>query len=264
MSITIPSRRGPAHQRVLQRYDSSGIVRAASPRARASGGPGRPGFSYGFGPVQAIATSSGQNDAGVFELAPDERYLPFESSGVISRWSIELPPKHNAFDLRTVTDVIMQLTYTAQDAGGRLRELASRSVESRRGTVALLRREFPDAWAAAQVPGATALSLVLTPLTFRSFQPDSDRARFDRSARRQSDHHNYQRRYPRPGQRHARFGPKRQRSITVAIPRTTISGDPLIVMLDYRPPPATEVAVSHPSWSRASRPDHSTIASHAR
>jgi hypothetical protein len=42
-------------------------------------------------PVKAIATSSGQNDSGVFELSfRDERYLPFEGAGVISDWSLEL------------------------------------------------------------------------------------------------------------------------------------------------------------------------------
>jgi Tc toxin complex TcA C-terminal TcB-binding domain len=39
-------------------------------------------FSYGFGATQSIATSTGQYDAGVFELNfRDERYLPFDGSG---------------------------------------------------------------------------------------------------------------------------------------------------------------------------------------
>jgi hypothetical protein len=55
-----------------------------------------------------------------------------------------------------VTDVIFRLTYTARDAGGRLRLLASNVVASRGGTLALdVRREFPDAWAAAQAPGVS-------------------------------------------------------------------------------------------------------------
>ena len=42
-------------------------------------------------PVKAIAASHGQNDSGVFELSfRDERYLPFEGAGVISKWSLEL------------------------------------------------------------------------------------------------------------------------------------------------------------------------------
>lgn len=43
-------------------------------------------------PTQAIATSTGQNDSGLFELNfRDERYLPFEGAGAISSWEFELP-----------------------------------------------------------------------------------------------------------------------------------------------------------------------------
>ncbi|MBK9227461.1 MAG: hypothetical protein IPL67_10515 [Ignavibacteria bacterium] len=36
--------------------------------------------------------STGQNDSGVFELNfRDERYLPFENTGAISSWRLELP-----------------------------------------------------------------------------------------------------------------------------------------------------------------------------
>jgi Tc toxin complex TcA C-terminal TcB-binding domain len=42
--------------------------------------------------TEAIATSSSQNDAGLFELSfHDERYLPFEFQGAISRWRMEVP-----------------------------------------------------------------------------------------------------------------------------------------------------------------------------
>src|SRR5262249_23059622 len=42
-------------------------------------------------PVAAIATSGAQADSGLFELSfRDERYLPFEGAGAISRWMIEL------------------------------------------------------------------------------------------------------------------------------------------------------------------------------
>ena len=54
---------------------------------------------------ESIATSSGQNDSGLFELSfRDERYLPFEYLGAVSRWRIELPQENNYFDLDTLTD----------------------------------------------------------------------------------------------------------------------------------------------------------------
>lgn len=41
---------------------------------------------------QSIVTSFGQNDGGLFETnLRDERYLPFEGAGVISRWTLQLP-----------------------------------------------------------------------------------------------------------------------------------------------------------------------------
>lgn len=143
--------------------------------AEAASDDGR--FSYGFGPMQSIATSTGQNDAGVFELNfRDERYLPFEGAGAISHWSIELPAAQNRFDLRTVADVILHLKYTARDAGGLLRKGAAQAfavaMDARAGTVALdIRRDFPDAWVAAQQP-AVDLRLVLTARHF-PFIPDS-------------------------------------------------------------------------------------------
>ena len=49
-------------------------------------------FSDYFGSMQSITTSSAQNDTGMFETnLRDERYLPFEHSGVISQWQLELP-----------------------------------------------------------------------------------------------------------------------------------------------------------------------------
>ncbi|NHZ81412.1 insecticidal toxin complex protein [Massilia sp. CCM 8695] len=76
-----------------------------------------------FGATEAIATSSGQNDAGLFELNfRDERYLPFEFAGAVSRWRIELPMEHNAFDVDSVSDVLFQMSYTAREGGSLLRE----------------------------------------------------------------------------------------------------------------------------------------------
>jgi hypothetical protein len=131
-------------------------------------------FSYGFGPLQSIATSTGQNDAGVFEVNfRDERYLPFEGAGAISRWSLELPAAQNRFDLNSVSDVILHLKYTARDAGGLLRNGAAQAraaaMQARAGTLALdIRRDFPDAWFAAQQPNA-ALKVVLTRRHFPFF-----------------------------------------------------------------------------------------------
>ena len=66
-----------------------------------------------------IATSTAQGDGGVFELHfRDERYLPFEGAGAISAWRLELPASFRPFDYRTINDVILNLSYTAEDDAG--------------------------------------------------------------------------------------------------------------------------------------------------
>lgn len=82
-------------------------------------------FVSDFAATQSVATSSAQNDSGLFEVNfHDERYLPFEGAGVISTWHILLPKDANAFDFESISDVILNLKYTARDGGAMLRDVA--------------------------------------------------------------------------------------------------------------------------------------------
>ncbi len=112
-------------------------------------------FVYDFAPMQAIATSTGQNDSGLFELNfRDERYLPFEGAGAVGRWRLELDPDCNRFDLDSVTDMVLQLRYTARDGGQVLRKKAKEHFKKKladaENTVLTrlfsLRHEFPTEW----------------------------------------------------------------------------------------------------------------------
>jgi Tc toxin complex TcA C-terminal TcB-binding domain len=50
-------------------------------------------FSYNCSVTESIATSTAQNDSGLFEVNfRDERYLPFEGAGLISQWQLSMPP----------------------------------------------------------------------------------------------------------------------------------------------------------------------------
>jgi hypothetical protein len=75
---------------------------------------------------QAIATSGGQNDSGLFELNfRDERYLPFEGRGAVSKWILTLADEIEVnaqiekqlrlFDFSTINDVVVHLRYTARE-----------------------------------------------------------------------------------------------------------------------------------------------------
>jgi hypothetical protein len=75
---------------------------------------------------EAIATSSGQADNGMFEMNfRDERYLPFEYFGAVSCWRIELPRENNYFNLDTLSDIILHMNYTAREGGEPLRRAAN-------------------------------------------------------------------------------------------------------------------------------------------
>jgi hypothetical protein len=132
-----------------------------------------PRFSDHFGSLQSIVTSSGQNDAGLFEAnLRDERYLPFEGSGAVSEWQLELPSEVRQFNYDTISDVIIHLRYTAREGGVALRNAAVANlragIEEARafGSVRLfsVRHEFPGAWAkfkSASPQGRAQLSIEL-------------------------------------------------------------------------------------------------------
>ncbi|MFW9847113.1 MAG: toxin, partial [Candidatus Thorarchaeota archaeon] len=90
-------------------------------------------FFYNVGAIQSIVTSNAQQDSGLFELNfRDDRYLPFEGTGAISTWRIELPNKDMAqFNYDTIADVVLHLSYTAREGGSSLRTLAETDLTDR-------------------------------------------------------------------------------------------------------------------------------------
>jgi hypothetical protein len=125
--------------------------------ARSSGDDAR--FADIAGGTQSIVTSSGQNDAGLFEAnLRDERFLPFEGMGAISEWRLELPADLRQFDYNTISDVILHMRYTARDGGEPLRAASAAefqaainaAVSDSQNTGAFrmfsARQEFPDGW----------------------------------------------------------------------------------------------------------------------
>lgn len=115
-------------------------------------------------PVAAIATSSGQSDSGMFELTlRDERFLPFEGAGAVSRWSIELMEDETLrpFDYDSIADVILHVRYTAREEGGAFKAAsvanlrnqlvaAQSRLEMRR--VFRLSTDFAGSWSAFRNP----------------------------------------------------------------------------------------------------------------
>ncbi|CAM4076720.1 neuraminidase-like domain-containing protein [Zobellia nedashkovskayae] len=108
-------------------------------------------FKTQLGAISSIATSHGQADSGMFELNfNDERYLPFEGSGVISEWSIDLPIENNHFDFSSISDVIIHMSYTARDGGSQLAQSANTELQDlipeNSAKLFSLKHEFPNEW----------------------------------------------------------------------------------------------------------------------
>jgi receptor-binding and translocation channel-forming TcA subunit of Tc toxin/ABC toxin-like protein/neuraminidase-like protein/putative peptidoglycan binding protein len=124
---------------------SGGYARNPDPEAH------DPRFADNIGAIQSIAISSAQNDSGMFELNfRDERYLPFEGAGAISRWRIEMPKECNQFDFKTISDVVLHLKYTARDGGQALKNESMAEVVNAmpRAGIRLfsMRHEFSAEW----------------------------------------------------------------------------------------------------------------------
>lgn len=110
-----------------------------------------------FGSTDAIVTSGGSNDSGMFETnLRDERFLPFEGAGAISTWNLSLPAQLRPFDYTTISDVILHIRYTARQGGDQLathaaKELTTMLDTAGRASQALLfclRYDFPTQWSA--------------------------------------------------------------------------------------------------------------------
>ena len=144
-----------------------------------------PRFVDSLNVVESIVTSTAQNDAGLFEPnMRDERYLPFEGTGAISTWRLELPMEFKSFDYSTISDVILHLRYTAQDGGSELSSAATTSakkllneppIDEATGKpkglarVFSLRHEFPSEWHRFVTSPATSVNALTVDLAQARF-----------------------------------------------------------------------------------------------
>ena len=148
-------------------------------------------FITNYAATQAIATSTGLNDNGMFEVNfRDEKYLPFEGAGLISSWEISMPLDCNAFDFESIVDVILNVRYTARYGGDNLRNIACQSAvlpqpptqaasasyvpfpskQTNLTRYFSLRHEFPTDWYKFLHPAETASSQIMAlPLTPERF-----------------------------------------------------------------------------------------------
>lgn len=131
---------------------------------------------------QAIVTSSGRMDAGVF--IPDSngpKYMPFERTGAVSEWHVAFAnsnAKLKQLDWSSVSDVELRIRYTARDGGEAFRsdviaalptnlsaltggfiDLGMSETTEQSLVAVSAKRDAPDAFAAAQAASESTISL---------------------------------------------------------------------------------------------------------
>jgi hypothetical protein len=107
------------------------------------------------GAVQSIVTSSALDDGGMFETnLRDERFLPFEGAGAVSTWKLDLPKDYRTFDYDTISDVILQIRYTARQGvdptkvTAALDDIFQQANQAGLAMLLSLRHDFPTEWSA--------------------------------------------------------------------------------------------------------------------
>jgi hypothetical protein len=97
---------------------------------------------------EMVALTSPVNATGVFELdMQSEMLLPFESTGVDTTWDLSMPAAGNAFDYRTIADVLLTIDYTALPSLDYRQQVIKTLDQRVSGDRPYSFRDlFPDAW----------------------------------------------------------------------------------------------------------------------
>lgn len=97
---------------------------------------------------QQVALSQGLNDSGLFMLSFDDaRYLPFEGTGAVSSWQLDMPKAYNPINFDSITNVIIRLQYTALSGGNAFQAIVKQNLGKFNGLRPLnMARDYASAW----------------------------------------------------------------------------------------------------------------------
>jgi len=117
---------------------------------------------------QQVALSQGVNDDGLFVLNfEDPRYLPFERTGAISSWLLEMPKSYNPIDFDTITDIIIRLQYTSLPGNTSFQTTVKGNLGSFNGYQTLLMAQrYASAWYSF-IQQSQSLVFTVRPALFR-------------------------------------------------------------------------------------------------
>ncbi|GAB4384359.1 MAG: hypothetical protein Kow00121_47710 [Elainellaceae cyanobacterium] len=103
-------------------------------------------------------------NTGMFELNfGDERYLPFEGTGAVSSWRLELNGKKGSYNPADLLDVTIKLRYTAKQGGSRFANEVRGVLKPYNATSFFdIAYNFPDEWAALTSGDSDEVTISLT------------------------------------------------------------------------------------------------------
>ncbi|WP_127529435.1 Tc toxin subunit A-related protein [Paenibacillus kobensis] len=126
---------------------------------------------------QQVAVTRGMNDSGLFVLDfKDDRYLPFEGTGAVSSWTLNLPPETNRFDFNNISDIVVKIQYTARDGGAPFADQVKQMLHGNEvpypytpAKIIDLKQAFPSDWFALfSQPASGGVQQISFPITDRT------------------------------------------------------------------------------------------------
>ncbi|KZS38367.1 hypothetical protein AWE51_17580 [Aquimarina aggregata] len=101
---------------------------------------------------------------GMFELRYDDaRYLPFEGTGAVSLWRLELHGKSGSYDINDLLDVTIKLRYTAEQGGTAFANSVKGALKPYRATSFFdLAYTFPEQWNELMIGDSNTMELTFT------------------------------------------------------------------------------------------------------
>lgn len=114
-------------------------------------------------PTQQVALSRGVNDSGLFQLNyQDERFLPFEGTGAVSRWRLQVNGADGIAHRQHLRDVILTVQYTALPGGDDFAEKVKSALPATARARALnFAFDFPAEWQAFLADPSRGLTIRL-------------------------------------------------------------------------------------------------------
>ncbi len=183
LRVTIPTVAGP-YENISGTLIQTGsfITLTADPQAelfllgaKGTEPPGPDQLAVNLKANQQIALSTGMDDGGLAaDGGADDRYVPFEGTGAISQWRLELPQATNRIDVSAIPDVVLRLSYTALPGGSTLANPVIAALATKGwsgGRLVFLAGQYSTAWYAFMHPAAGATTQVMQFVTPRTMFP---------------------------------------------------------------------------------------------